>query len=346
MKILLFFPLLFLINPTLKAETSGLAGNIGLSYGVGDMGNEKLELKDRSMSISSLDVLTGYRFSHKFLAGLNFQYRYQQQQTSLNETNNTNLAGHGWLLGIGSQYKLSSRFALQLAVNFLGQYGFEEKSNNGDRNHLSNPVSGTLKGQYFFNSKLPLSFDALAGYTTWKNFKIGPDEYNHPTKQWMVGVGITYHFGDVQEPAKEVLLPVPVAQKTSQFKELSNLAEAEKFKMGILLRLDAGGFEANSSHMSLEFREKLKRIAQVLVREGHQIVLIKGHTDDSGDPEINKELSQERADAVKIVFIQNGVSAKRITAIGMGSQEPLFDNATAVGRAQNRRVEIELQEKK
>ena len=69
---------------------------------------------------------------------------------------------------------------------------------------------------------------------------------------------------------------------------------------------------------------------------------IEGHTDASGDAEKNTELSQHRADAVRKWLIAKGIDAARLEAKGFGPSAPIADNATAAGRAQNRRVEFHL----
>ncbi|MES1172300.1 MAG: OmpA family protein [Bacteroidota bacterium] len=69
---------------------------------------------------------------------------------------------------------------------------------------------------------------------------------------------------------------------------------------------------------------------------------ISGHTDSRGKADYNRDLSQRRADAVKMYFIANGVDAARLTTIGYGLDRPVADNATEAGRSKNRRTEFRL----
>ncbi len=71
-------------------------------------------------------------------------------------------------------------------------------------------------------------------------------------------------------------------------------------------------------------------------------VLIVGHTDNIGNPASNKALSLRRAEAVKRWLVRSGISAKRLTVAGMGSDEPIDDNFTPEGRANNRRIEFRV----
>lgn len=67
---------------------------------------------------------------------------------------------------------------------------------------------------------------------------------------------------------------------------------------------------------------------------------VQGHTDDSGTPEFNQKLSTDRANAVRDVFIRNGVEASRLSAHGYGQEKPLVPNTSPKNRAKNRRVQL------
>jgi OOP family OmpA-OmpF porin len=69
---------------------------------------------------------------------------------------------------------------------------------------------------------------------------------------------------------------------------------------------------------------------------------VSGHTDSTGKPERNMQLSQERADAVKTYLTSKGIEASRVETRGAGPDEPLADNKTPAGKAKNRRIEFEL----
>lgn len=69
---------------------------------------------------------------------------------------------------------------------------------------------------------------------------------------------------------------------------------------------------------------------------------VQGHTDNVGDDDFNLDLSQRRANAVMIWFLQNGLPPDRMRAVGYGETVPIADNISDAGRAQNRRVEFRL----
>lgn len=69
---------------------------------------------------------------------------------------------------------------------------------------------------------------------------------------------------------------------------------------------------------------------------------VEGHTDDTGNPAFNDQLSLRRAEAVRAAMIARGVPPERLLAAGLGQTQPVGDNATEEGRARNRRIEIRI----
>ncbi|HEY8087189.1 MAG TPA: OmpA family protein [Polyangiaceae bacterium] len=90
----------------------------------------------------------------------------------------------------------------------------------------------------------------------------------------------------------------------------------------------------------------LTEIADTLIRHPEiKRVEVQGHTDNSGTPEHNKVLSEQRAEAVRAWLVQHGVVSDRLVARGFGQEKPLVPNVTAGNRARNRRVQFIILEK-
>jgi len=101
-------------------------------------------------------------------------------------------------------------------------------------------------------------------------------------------------------------------------------------------------FSSGSAALQPGARDKLRRFAEVLNRYPRTNVQVIGHTDSKGTEESNEELSRRRARAVAEELAADGVSAGRITTLGRGATQPVATNDTPEGRAQNRRVEINV----
>ena len=69
---------------------------------------------------------------------------------------------------------------------------------------------------------------------------------------------------------------------------------------------------------------------------------VEGHTDSVGSDQLNQRLSDSRANSVKEYLVKSGIDAFRLSALGYGESKPIDSNKTRAGRANNRRVEINL----
>lgn len=100
-------------------------------------------------------------------------------------------------------------------------------------------------------------------------------------------------------------------------------------------------FTSGEYKLTPEAQNKLGMIAETLrpQAQSHEIV-VEGHTDSKGTPTSNQLLSENRARAVMEFLISRGVPSTAITSVGVGQVRPIADNASAEGRANNRRVEI------
>lgn len=117
-------------------------------------------------------------------------------------------------------------------------------------------------------------------------------------------------------------------------------AEGLKAEIGKAIVLEGVTFRPGSAVVQPESEAALARALSTFIENPTIEVEIAGYTDNTGNAGKNIQLSQRRADAVKLWLIQRGIPAARIKAKGYGSADPVADNSTAEGRAQNRRIEF------
>lgn len=103
-------------------------------------------------------------------------------------------------------------------------------------------------------------------------------------------------------------------------------------------------FDQNSDKILPQSFASLNDVVKILQENPTLHMHISGHTDNVGKPAYNLTLSQKRADAVMKYFTKKGIAPARLLAKGYGQEQPIGDNSTVEGKAQNRRVELKLEE--
>jgi OOP family OmpA-OmpF porin len=102
-------------------------------------------------------------------------------------------------------------------------------------------------------------------------------------------------------------------------------------------------FDTDKATIKPEFEGVLDAGVEALKENAGVRVQVAGYTDSTGTDEYNQGLSERRANAVLDYLSSHGIDASRLSAVGNGETNPVGDNATADGRAQNRRVELNIQ---
>ena len=151
-----------------------------------------------------------------------------------------------------------------------------------------------------------------------------------------VGAGTGAVIGDVMDrKAKELAELEALENAKIETVTDNNGLEAIKvtFDSGIL-------FNTNSSTLSAASKEALSAFAGEMQDLPDTDITVYGHTDNTGTAEVNERISKQRAEAVSKHLQTKGIAATRIITEGKSFNEPVADNATAEGRAQNRRVEV------
>lgn len=123
---------------------------------------------------------------------------------------------------------------------------------------------------------------------------------------------------------------------------LEKLAKVKQEEKRLIITLSGAVlFEFGKATLLPAAKRRLEEVATALkAQNANTSITIEGHTDSVGTDENNMELSRERAEAVREYFVSQGIDAGRIRAVGRGETEPVAANTTPEGRANNRRVEI------
>ncbi len=111
-------------------------------------------------------------------------------------------------------------------------------------------------------------------------------------------------------------------------------AAKEVFEVKLDVKFDSGKFAVKS-----QYKDQIATVANFMKEHPSTSAEIEGHTDNTGKKSYNVYLSKKRAEAIRKYMINEfGIDAKRLTAVGYGPDQPVADNNTRAGRAENRRV--------
>lgn len=109
---------------------------------------------------------------------------------------------------------------------------------------------------------------------------------------------------------------------------------------GLIVNMSDVTFDSAQSALRPGAREKLSKMAGLILGHPGLKLEIEGHTDSNGEAEYNQLLSEKRGEAVRAYLVAQGVAASAVSSKGWGEELPVATNETAAGRQQNRRVEI------
>jgi outer membrane protein OmpA-like peptidoglycan-associated protein len=121
-------------------------------------------------------------------------------------------------------------------------------------------------------------------------------------------------------------------------------APLNKVKVGKKVVLNNILFQIGKSVLTTGSYSELNRLVLILQDNPQMKIEISGHTDNTGSPVLNAKLSTDRARAVVEYLVQKSIDRTRLAYRGYGSDQPIADNTTEVGRSKNRRVEFKILE--
>jgi outer membrane protein OmpA-like peptidoglycan-associated protein len=122
--------------------------------------------------------------------------------------------------------------------------------------------------------------------------------------------------------------------------QLNQVLQTRDSAKGLIVNMSDVLFDVNQASLKPGAREKLAKVAGILLAYPDLKIRVDGYTDSTGTADYNRDLSQRRADTVRGYLMKQGIPAEAVVSEGFGQEDPVATNASAAGRQQNRRVEM------
>lgn len=215
-----------------------------------------------------------------------------------------------FLYGVGASWRCSR------GLTILGELQGSTVVNNAFQSKAQSPLEVDLGVRYEIpRSAFTASLSGGAGIVK-----------NSGAPIFRVASGVEYHFGmPAQKPAQE-------EGRLDLYQDM-----LQELRRSVY-------FDHDSIRLTDTAKDELKSVSELLQRDELTTVIIvaAGYADDTGGSAVNEAISRLRAKAVRDHLIGLGIGPKRVVIVGFGEDDPVGDNATPEGRAQNRRVEIHI----
>jgi len=122
--------------------------------------------------------------------------------------------------------------------------------------------------------------------------------------------------------------------------QLNKILETRDSARGLIVSMSDVLFDTGQYSLKPGAREKLAKVAGILIAYPSLNIAVGGYTDNVGSDDMNQKLSENRAGAVRDYLVAQGVAANSVSAKGFGNSSPVASNDNAAGRQENRRVEL------
>jgi outer membrane protein OmpA-like peptidoglycan-associated protein len=129
-------------------------------------------------------------------------------------------------------------------------------------------------------------------------------------------------------------------QREKLRQQLTQVLQTRETAQGLVANMPDVLFDFNKSTLKPAAKERLAKVAGIILAYPDLQLKIDGYTDSIGGDQYNQQLSEERSASVRDYLISQGVSANNVIAQGFGKNNPIASNASPEGRQQNRRVEM------
>ncbi|MFN0158018.1 MAG: OmpA family protein [Bacteroidota bacterium] len=194
--------------------------------------------------------------------------------------------------------------------------------------------------------KLDTDDDGLSDWDEVKTFRSDPNKIDTDGDGLTDGDEVRKHRTDpakVDTDGGGVTDGAEITRKSNPLNPKDDTLErAIILERGKSVVLDGVTFKSGSATLTKESEVTLEKAFIALVANPDINIEIAGYTDNTGSKDTNDRLSLNRAQSVKTWLVRKGISARRMTTVGMGIRDPIAENATPEGRSQNRRIEFHV----
>jgi outer membrane protein OmpA-like peptidoglycan-associated protein len=258
---------------------------------------------------------------------------------------------------------------VQTYFNTLKSYGYnvglgvKPNNNSGNVSYMSGSVGFLVRPavSFYLSDEIALN---LGAYYLYQNFshtgssnsmltdKVG--EYNSilnsvsksGNSSYGVSLGLRFYLGS--EPVAVIEeAPVPVEEEKPMAVEPPEPEKEEEAEVPVVKNISAPIlFDVNKTVINPQYHPQLQEAVKEVNENKNLDLIIHGYADSKGNAQHNMALSKKRANVVKNYLQKKGANPKSLKTVGHGSKSPVASNKTAAGRAKNRRVTMNLKERK
>ena len=148
--------------------------------------------------------------------------------------------------------------------------------------------------------------------------------------------------GSDSDPFKDQLLDFEISERKQEFDDALEQALSAVEQNAKTIQFNYVNFEEGSADLTSLSKYELDNLVEALNKYDNMTLELAGHTDNTGDPDSNMALSDDRATAVYNYLTSKGISDNRLTHLGYGQTRPVDTNDTDAGREKNRRTEFKI----
>ncbi|HVI48824.1 MAG TPA: OmpA family protein [Chitinophaga sp.] len=162
-----------------------------------------------------------------------------------------------------------------------------------------------------------------------------------PLRYWLYAITAIFFITSCASSKKSASPHVYMQKQYKELKDVLNGAEVSIIQDSVKVIFPNNVlFATSSDQLSDAIKPTFGHFADILNKYGKTKILITGHTDNTGNTDYNRDLSEKRANAARSLLQEFKVSSDRMFTWGLADRDPIASNSTDAGRAKNRRVEF------